>query len=509
MKTTSLLAALLLVGLAAHAASPKFGINPSGLNPWGTQYPFTDATKFAGEWKLAGNTDKAFKLPLDEYGYPLLESGQVAESLALNAQCPEGRYTFTHEGSGTVEIEPGALKMVSEEPGKIVLEGKPQGSITIRLSNIDQKNPPRNFHLWLPGYDGASKEIWHPTFLKKLEMFGTIRFMDWGRTNHSPIEDWAGRPEIADYTYVPKGVPLELLVDLANTMDANPWLCMPHAADDDYIRRAAELVYKQLKPGLRVYVEYSNEVHNPTFTVYRYALAKGKELGLLPEDEAAKFEEWQRDGIIRDRFHGLRTMQIHKIWKTAFGEENDRTVVVITGGRESDMRHSLDYLDVANHVDVIASCSYWGYGIARKLPKPLVGTLTIDSMFAAVEKDLVEKMGKRSREMAELAKEYGKPLVLYEGGQHLSTYGGGYDQLSKEDQRMLLDVSLKCQRDPRMGELMQKDYDMWFGVGAQLYCIFSHIYPASGSYAWGLWEYQDQPTDEAVKAKAVQDYIQR
>ena len=494
-------------GTAPVRQSQQFGINPSGLGgSYDSAYPFIDAIKTASAWTFA---DRSNKPALDERGYPLLEKGEQAESRVLSKYYPAGTYRFTHEGSGKIEIDPGAMKIVSCEPGRIVLRGKPEGPLVLKLSGIDPQNPPRSFHLWLPGYDETSQDVWHPAFLEKLRMFGTIRFMDWGRINRSPIENWAGRPELADYTYVTTGVPLELLIDLSNRMNASPWLCMPHAADDDYVRRAAELVKKNLNPALRVFVEYSNEVHNPSFTAYRYALEKGKELNLLPDAEAADYPEWRRDAVIRDRFHGLRTKQIAQRWKEVFADQADRAQIVITGGRTSDLGCSLDYQDVAAHVNVIATCSYWGYGIAGRLPKPLTGSLTVDSMFAAVEKDLAEKIGKRCREISELARQYGKPLVLYEGGQHLSKYGGGYDRLTKEDQETLMEVSLQCQRDPRMGELMQQDYDMWFGAGATLYCIYSHIYPASGAFAWGLWEYQDQPTEEAVKARAVMQYIQR
>lgn len=506
---SSLLVGVLLLSTAYAAPvsqSQKFGINPSGVGgAYDSSYPFIDAIKAASAWTFADSKEKPV---LDERGYPLLEKGQRAQSRALTKYYPSGKYIFTHEGSGKIEIDPGSMEILSSGPGRIVLQGKPESPVVLNLSGIDPKNPPRNFHLWMPGYDETSRDIWHPTFLEKLRMFGTIRFMDWGRTNRSPIENWAGRPEIADYAYTSKGIPLELLIDISNRMNANPWLCMPHAADDDYIRRASELVKAQLNPALHVFVEYSNEVNNPSFTVNRYALEKGKELNLLPPEDAANYEEGRRDRVIRDRYHGLRTKQISKIWKEVFADQADRALIVITGSA-SDLECSLDYQNVAAHVDVIASCSYWGYAIARKLPKPLTGTLTVDSMFAALEKDLVERIGSRCREMANVAARYGKPLMLYEGGQHLSRYGGGYDQLSKEDQQILLDVSLQCQRDPRMGKLMQQDYDMWFGAGAKLYCIFSHITPATGSYAWGLWEYQNQPTDEAVKASAVMQYINR
>jgi hypothetical protein len=49
-------------------------------------------------------------------------------------------------------------------------------------------------------------------------------------------------------------------VDLANALGASPWFTLPHTADDDYQRQFAALVKARLRPDVKVYVEWSNEV---------------------------------------------------------------------------------------------------------------------------------------------------------------------------------------------------------------------------------------------------------
>lgn len=61
------------------------------------------------------------------------------------------------------------------------------------------------------------------------------------------------------------GAPIEDMIDIANRIGANAWFNIPHAADDDYIQKYAELVKKNLRPDLKVYVEYSNEVWHQGF----------------------------------------------------------------------------------------------------------------------------------------------------------------------------------------------------------------------------------------------------
>ena len=48
------------------------------------------------------------------------------------------------------------------------------------------------------------------------------------------------------------GGSIEYLVQLANTVGANPWVNMPHAADDQYVRQFATYVKQHLRPDLKV-----------------------------------------------------------------------------------------------------------------------------------------------------------------------------------------------------------------------------------------------------------------
>lgn len=43
-------------------------------------------------------------------------------------------------------------------------------------------------------------------------------------------------------------------------MGANAWISIPHLADDDYITELANLLKDNLRPDIKVLIEYSNEV---------------------------------------------------------------------------------------------------------------------------------------------------------------------------------------------------------------------------------------------------------
>lgn len=503
----------------------KMGMNPAGVNFWGSAVPFTNAIKSARPWRVVSTGNDA---ALDERGYPLLEGGQAAEAVVLNANYPEGTYKLTWEGTGQVAIQPLGLDIVSLAPGAITLRGKPSGYSRIVVASIDPDDPLRSMALYLPGHD-ADSPTFNPQFVQALRPYGVLRYMDFMQTNGSAIRTWSDRPEQEDFTYCKTdGIPLEHLIELANELGAYPWFCMPHKADDDFIGRAAEMVRDRLDPNLVCFVEYSNEVGNGSFAVHGYATAQGRELGLATEAEVAAFNakyKYVEGGemldfvdvrgpanlaaLQRHRFQGLRTERISKIWNDVFGDDADRVKIVITGSTQQ-LQMAMDNSQVADAVDYTAACSYWGFGLGRRIAASgkSVPELTKDDIFRMLRDDIEEKIGPKARQQAQVARQFGKELILYEGGQHLSAYGGGYGNLSKEDLQHFEALCLACQRDPRMGELMQLDFDKWFNAGAKLYTVFSHISPASGKYAWGMQEYLGQPLDEAIKLTALLEYME-
>lgn len=64
-------------------------------------------------------------------------------------------------------------------------------------------------------------------------------------------------------------------------MDA--WVCVPHLADENYIRSMAQLFRANLDPDLKIYVEYSNETWNWIFQQTHYLNDNGDQNVLWPE----------------------------------------------------------------------------------------------------------------------------------------------------------------------------------------------------------------------------------
>jgi hypothetical protein len=58
------------------------------------------------------------------------------------------------------------------------------------------------------------------------------------------------------------GCSYEMLIALANEVNANPWFCIPFYASDDFVTSFAKLVKRDLNPWLTPCFEFSNEVWN-------------------------------------------------------------------------------------------------------------------------------------------------------------------------------------------------------------------------------------------------------
>ena len=107
----------------------------------------------------------------------------------------------------------------------------------------------------------------------------------------------------------------QVMIALANVLQADPWLCLPHMATDSYVRSFAALVSAQLQKSLRAYIEYSNEVWNGMFGQTDYAKQKGIALGLNLYNNGAQRDDYI--GLVR--YYSLRSQQIFDLFYSVYG----------------------------------------------------------------------------------------------------------------------------------------------------------------------------------------------
>lgn len=469
----SLLLALLLIATRAQAATNGLlGINLSGPADWNTELPFVDVFRMSRRWtsQQAGQPwGKGPELALDAHGWVTrLESNCWAETPLCNVGAghyPSGDYTLHYDGEGRIDFWGGAATIVSNAPGQMTVRvdaGK--GVLHLRLRETNPANYVRNIRLFMPG---KHESQWSPAFLSRWRGVSCLRFMDWMETNNSKVSRSSERPTLDDATFSDKGVALEWMIDLCNRLKCDAWFCMPHLADDDYVRRFAGMVQAQLDPKLRVYVEYSNEVWNRQFAQHR---------------EAGNYAQ--------------RCAAMFAIWEQEFGGR-DRLVRVLASQAAST--HVTGTL-ISSNADVLAIAPYLGMSVGpdeRGLTVRDVERWTVDQVLDYVEQTALPKAVERIREQKKIADRYGLRLVAYEGGQHLVGVRGG------ENNDTVTKLFLAANAHPRMGAIYTRYLEAWTKDGGDLFCHFSSVGRWGKYGSWGLLQYADDDPLQSPKFKAV------
>ncbi|KAJ8320511.1 hypothetical protein KUTeg_002098 [Tegillarca granosa] len=195
--------------------------------------------------------------------------------------------------------------------GRIIVNLKHgHNGFMLKILKTNSHNPIHNIRILLPGYEERYKFFpFNKIFLEPLRRYSEIRFMDFLHTNgHTPEPTtWASRRLSSYHTQEgTNGGSIEYMIDICNILGANPWFNMPHAADDNYVTSFAEMVKKKLRPDLKVYVEYSNEVWNGIFRQTHYTQEEGMKRHL-------DTHSWKA-GM---KYYNIRSAEIANLWKSA------------------------------------------------------------------------------------------------------------------------------------------------------------------------------------------------
>ncbi len=512
---------LLLLGSYAHAVSEFVGINTNEATHFDASVPFADLFRTSEPFRESplskGN------VTYDAQGWVShLNGGQAGTYFARWLPfdtLPRGNYTVRYDGKGKLAYVESA-QLVASEPGRDVITFVPDRNKEISaglvIQQSDPADPVRNIRITLPGgicrgnpfervesanacggsflafEDHAQEIVFNPDFLQFMRTFRTIRFMGMSGITRNPEESWAQRPNMQEATWGgregSRGVPLEIMVMLANTLNANAWFNLPHQADDDYVRQYAQYVQANLRPSLKAYVEYSNEVWNSVFSQAQYV----QQMGLREKLDSQTLYA----GL---KYYAKRSREIFQIWEQAFGGKG-RLVRVLSGwaGNPAVTPVILKAADVYQHTDVFALAPYF-YADQRTLEQ----AQGVDDVFSMMESDphySIDKVLQALDKHVELMKPYNVKLVAYEGGQHLVHYG---TKSLKQPPNPLL---LAANRDPRMEQAYIRLLQGFRKVGGSLFMAFSAPRINGHFGFWGIKEHINQPSAQAPKYRALMQF---
>ncbi len=492
-----LCSAALVSGAAEPAAQPRLGMNLAGPSDWSSELPFVDVFRQSRTWvsqKQGAAWGKGPALALDEFGWvKKLEPGCCAETMLCTIESghyPGGIYTVLFDGEGQLTAGMNA-KVMESRPGRLLLEvNSSKGGFTLKLKETNPANYVRNIRVILPGCEATyAQDPFYPPFLKHWQGFACFRFMDWMHTNNSEIKTWADRPTLQSATFSKRGVALELMIALCNRQQVAPWFCMPHLADDDFVRRFAQMVKERLDPRLKIYIEYSNEVWNGQFKQSRYAGEEG-----LNQKLGGK--AWEAGW----HYTAVRSLEIFKIWEEVFGGHERFVRVLPSQAANSHVsKQILGFRGAAQHADALAIAPYITMCISPRgqLTDATVAGWTVEQVLDHAKQHALPQSLKWMQEQKKVADQYGLRLIAYEAGQHLVGVGGG------ENNAALTKLFHAANRHPRMGALYGKYLDAWAAGGGDLLCIFSSIGAWSKWGSWGLAEFQDSRVADYPKLAAT------
>jgi hypothetical protein len=584
------------------AQRPNYA-SPIGANLFKITTPemlwFTDQMKRADGWltqcdESCGyiwDTGEQDQLLLDAQGWvigfgddPNRRFTHVAAVLYAGAPhlAPAGIWTVLYEGEGVIDYDYSPfVQVVDRMPGQDLLRISPQseGVLRIRLSEIHPENHLRNIRVFPPGglcgedpfaYAAHAGECapgvfrpfavvaethrFHPLFLQELGIYRVLRFMQvQGIVEVLTPEPWDARSRL-DAAIYPGGwggiPPLELIFELSNLLDADPWVAMPHWADDTYVAEFARLAHARLAPHLSVYVEYANEVWNTAYPFNVY----GNEIEGWAHDRWPNVTDAEGGPVSgfdkRMNYFGMRSAQICALWKEVWREEARRVRCVMGGApwdiptetalscpiyvaeRQGDIPHC------ATQMDALAVAPYFG-GYISDSPNAEGGHFEqllewtqaddggLDLLFyelrtgallqaAFHQFGAIEAAAQIARNNKPLADRYRLTLIAYEGGQHLApvshlgTTCVPWQQLPEcAPARAIQELYIAANRDARMGELYAAYLEAWRAAGGTLLVHYHALgQPAYRFGAWGAKEYAGQPDQDAPKYRALRAFAQ-
>jgi hypothetical protein len=519
LKSTVLKAIALLAGATgllanAHPVQAKMavGTNLNGVNYYSTEQPFNDVFKMCkpwmtrsvngSEWDSGKGDEGTNQIPRRSDGYPSYVPFNISgTNHYVHTMIPafaNGTYKFIIGGKGQVRISGpgynGTLHTINHSTLNINVSGANTGGgepsyFYFDIRQSDSGDPIRNIQVYRPGTSETSSPF-YSEFKNRLWPYTVLRFMDWGHTNNSPLQNTADRTPENYYTQGrTQGVAVEWMIKLCNETGKDMWYCVPHKATDQFLWDVAWLINNRLNSGRKVYLEYSNEVWNTQF------------------DQ----DDWVNANISGgDNVHqkyGKRAKQVFDIFKSSFSSNGNggRLVRVLSAQAENRWTMEQALIGAQDTCDAIAMAPYFGKGIQSS---DISGGIPSNDTFINNNSwSRLSDVRSWTQTYKSLANSKGKQLLCYEGGQHYVGIWGAENNQTLTDRLLDLNRSWQMRNAYRYTYLPNLNTD-----GVQLFMHFSYAGSWSKWGSWGSMEWINQPISQnygdATKTWAIQDWVQ-
>lgn len=380
--------------------------------------------------------------------------------------------------------------------------------ITLRIVEQAGADPVRDVRFLRPGTAATylTQPI-NPDIVAKLQLInGPIRAMNLTRTNQHAVTTWAGRTSPTFYCQaVGTGVAWEHVIALCNAANRDLWLNIPAkvlgdlaAADLTYVNNLFTLIRDTLSAGLKVWIEYSNEIAwNGSFSQTGYANTTGAAIGF----QGTTAQQGRK-------FVALRSAQSFVAAESILGAARIRKVIGGHAANAAVGEEVLGYLAMESIDNVVlnptgvratdlAIAPYIGNGLADAIvANGELSTISNAEILRRLEFDYLPiSIGWIAGNRA-VATAHGLELSAYEGGLFLLGTGANTSNST------LTALLLTANRDVQCYRIYRLFLDAWIAAGGGVFCHYHLCDGFTGGTMFGAMEHLDQPLTEAQKWRA-------
>ncbi len=496
--------------VAATLAGSKLGINLGWVSDWADrQMMFVDVMKDARGFATPAKfwEPSVAPVPLDADGWPTTDFGVLFLSTPadplnrpVSATFPSlfGTYTLSFTGrakvagAGCCTIKDLAYDASTNTTTGSVVLGPTDNQLGLTFTGT--KGGVQNVKLLRPGYALGTTQVFTNEFLKAIAPFSTLRFMDTLQTNGNLVTTWAQRTQPnTPQQSASSGLAWEYVIELANTSGKDIWINIPEGVDltdptpNNYATQLAQLLKAKLKPGIHVYLEYSNELWNSGFAQNKANLASAIREVNSGADPGLNYDKSDDENYWGYRRAMHQIVRISQLFKNVYGSAAINTTIrplylsqfVQPFLAENALAYANANLGApSKFIYGIGGAPYFGGPSSTDYPTVASAVAALTNGVRTIETGFPGKtynggLVYSGISYKGLADYYGLKSLSYEGGPALNYATSPV-------------INEEVERSSALTSLIQGYLADWFGCGNDLFMYYELAEPAGD--IWGAYE---------------------
>lgn len=395
---------------------------------------------------------------------------------------------FANAGTNVTQINPNTFEFDCDFAGNKWLVFTPT-AFPIKVSLIRTSDLAAN----------AGGQFFRQQYLDHLPSGGCARFMIWNNPNFTAATTFAmANPPKTNQRV---GGTYDMIDEICTLKSYDPWICIPHAADDAFITAIATYMRDNIPTNRKIRFELANENWNTgTF------VATGTHWKGLAESVWGVPDGYVNPGGAWMSYAGKRFAQMMQIINAVFAGQTGRVIGVI-GGQAGDTVNSIRHLDAPNWKTFEPGSYVPPYTLAKEISiAPYINFTNsvtqgnalkaqLDISHTAAVNYVLNTMVPAGLAQAktwidnhvQIAAGRNLRLTMYEYNQHFDLFGMSGSTLWSGGNPVpgALDVVMEASFRQEMADAQDELRDYFKAQGGSLMCFFQDYQRGSRFGTWG------------------------